>query len=139
MRRLDGIAVDVDDLHARHDLVDAIQRLIRHIVAVAQEDEVGFPVPRRLHEPRVHHLRTDVPHESQGRQETGDVALGEREHLPVAADRPRHQTHVDARAAIAPVAREEIPHEQNARRGLHFLASRICSCSSSAAFGVLRK
>ena len=91
MRRLDGIAVEVDDPHAGEVRVDARQRPVRHVVAVPEEDDVRLPVPRRLHEARVHHPRADVPHETERREEARDVAFGERVDLPAVPQRPRDE------------------------------------------------
>ena len=92
------------------------ERLVRHVVAVRHEHEVGLPVPHRLHEPRVHHLRADVPHEAERREEARHVALRERGHLPLVAYRPRRKAHVDPRAPVTPVAHEEVSDKKDARR-----------------------
>ena len=104
----DGIAVDVHDLDAGHDSVDALERRVRHIVAVAEEDDVGLPVLRGLHEAPVHHLRAQITHETQRREKTRHVALRERVDLPAVPQRAGGQTHVDARASVPPVADQKV-------------------------------
>ena len=129
--------------------MDARQRPVRHVVAVPEEDDVRLPVPRRLHEARVHHPRADVPHEAERREEARDVAFGERVDLPAVPQRPRDEAQIDARTPVPPVADEEVPDEEEARRP-HDGTSRACpraaafasrssNCSRSASFGVLRK